>query len=64
VTGKPCGGPGWRAKLLFGLAFGSGYTWVFRARVRRGASEAGANRSTEPQIHERGEVCAIRRSGE
>jgi hypothetical protein len=45
--------------MLFGLAFRSGYTWVFRARVRRGATEAGANRSTGLQIHERGEVCAV-----
>jgi hypothetical protein len=58
-TGKPGGGLAGGAKLLFGLAFCSGYTWTFRARVRLGEAQAEANRSAEPQIHERGEVCAV-----
>jgi hypothetical protein len=47
------------AKLLFGLAFRSGYTWMFQAAGIREAPRASAGCSEEPQIRERGEVCAV-----
>jgi hypothetical protein len=50
---------GGMAKLMFGLAFRSGYTWMFQAAGSQEAPKASADCSVEPQIRERGEVCAV-----
>jgi hypothetical protein len=47
------------AKFLFGLAFRSGYTWMFQAAESQEAPSCSADSSKEPQIRERGEVCAV-----
>jgi len=52
-------GPGRRAKLLFGLAFGSGYNRTFQAIGSQGAPSGFGRPSEEPQIRERGEVCSV-----
>jgi hypothetical protein len=55
IPGDPPAG----AKLLFSLAFPSGYTWMFQAAGSQEASRASADRGEESQIRERGEVCAV-----
>src|SRR6266849_7092400 len=48
--GRSAGDLTGEAKLLFGLAFRSGYTWMFQAAGSQEASRASADRGEEPQI--------------
>jgi len=61
ITGMEWFGPelGGMAKLVFGPGFRSGYTRMFQAAGSQEAAKASADCGVEPQIRERGEVCAV-----